>query len=253
MATRDPPEVVKLLDYTDNEIGVCTLLVLALVMLADEEADPEENTLLNRIAASSGLEDIVVEDIILLARERDAPSIELACQALRKSLDTEGQRRFLELSISMVVADGYVTISEQHVLRFLADLFGVEPEELRDLYRAVVGSDLPPLGDPSSPEWWARQTNGRHEGSSQQESGQQHRSRQRGSTSEGDTSTSKDRRAYSILGLDPGASESEIKEAYRRLAKVHHPDQFEQVGEEAVNAANERFRSIKEAYNHLTS
>jgi len=29
---------------------------------------------------------------------------------------------------------------------------------------------------------------------------------------------------FSILGLEPGASESEIKKAYRRLSIQYHPD-----------------------------
>lgn len=248
---RTQPEIVKLLDYAENEVGVCTLLVLALVMLADEEEDPQERTLLNRIAESSDLDDIVVEDVILLARERDVGSIELACDALQEVLDNESQRRFLELCVSMVIADGYVAIPEQHVLRFLADLFEVDPQELQELYRSVAGTDLPPLGDPSSPEWWAQQTGGKEE-ERKQESDRRQRSNSRERSGETQSMSEKDRQAYAILGLDPGASRSEIKDAYRMLAKVHHPDRFEQVGEEAASAANERFRQIKEAYNHLT-
>lgn len=261
MASQTVPEVVKLFDYSDNEIGVSTLLILALVMLADEEEDPQEKTLLEQIATSSGLEEIVVEDILLLARRRDTASIRLACQVLRKQLNAEGQRRFLELCISMVAADGYVTIPEQHVLRFLADLFHIGPEKLRDLYQSVVGADLPPLGDPSSPDWWTQQTNGQEKRRQDQEREESRsRSRQTHSRTTSDSSQTssedgippKDRRAYNVLGLDPGASESEIKEAYRQMAKKHHPDRYRQAGEEAVNAANERFRQIKRAYNHLT-
>jgi DnaJ like chaperone protein len=251
-ARSSPAEIAKLLDYADNDVGVCTLQVLAFVMLADEEEAPEERELLNRIAGTSGLEDIVVEDIILLARKRDVPSIELACRTLLDVFDAESQKRFLELCISMVVADGYVAIPEQHTLHFLADLFAVGPEELRRLYKQVVGTELPPMGDPSSPEWWERQTNGSREksGDRQEDYGERDRRNERRESQDG--LSSKDRRAYAILGLDPGASQSEIKEAYRMLAKVHHPDRYEQVGDEAANAANERFRQIKEAYNHLT-
>lgn len=52
---------------------------------------------------------------------------------------------------------------------------------------------------------------------------------------------------YLILGLRKGASEQEIKNRYRELAKIYHPD---------VNHsrdAEEKFKQINEAYNYLIS
>lgn len=57
-----------------------------------------------------------------------------------------------------------------------------------------------------------------------------------------------DGRAYRILGLEPGASESEIRSAYRRLAAQHHPDRVANLGEEFVRVAEEKFKSINQAY-----
>lgn len=51
---------------------------------------------------------------------------------------------------------------------------------------------------------------------------------------------------YDVLGLQKGASDSEIKRAYRKLAKQYHPD---------VNKdpqAEERFKEINEAYGVLS-
>ena len=57
-----------------------------------------------------------------------------------------------------------------------------------------------------------------------------------------------DGRAYRILGLEPGASESEVRSAYRRLAAQHHPDRVANLGEEFVRVAEEKFKSINQAY-----
>jgi len=52
---------------------------------------------------------------------------------------------------------------------------------------------------------------------------------------------------YSILGVERGASEREIKQAYRRLARKHHPDV--NPGDKSAEA---RFKEINEAYEILS-
>jgi len=58
--------------------------------------------------------------------------------------------------------------------------------------------------------------------------------------------------AWQALGLAPGAEESEIKRAYRRLARAVHPDLHPDAtdGERRVLAA--RFSALTEAYRVLT-
>jgi len=51
---------------------------------------------------------------------------------------------------------------------------------------------------------------------------------------------------YKILGVDRNASEKEIKQAYRRLARKYHPDVNKSPG------AEERFKEINEAYQVLS-
>ena len=51
---------------------------------------------------------------------------------------------------------------------------------------------------------------------------------------------------YKILGVDKGASQDEIKSAYRKLAKKYHPDLNPN-----DNKAQEKFKDINEAYEVL--
>lgn len=51
---------------------------------------------------------------------------------------------------------------------------------------------------------------------------------------------------YEVLGLQKGASQDEIKRAYRQLAKKYHPDINKEPG------AEEKFKEINEAYDTLS-
>jgi len=54
---------------------------------------------------------------------------------------------------------------------------------------------------------------------------------------------------YEILGINKGASQAEIKKAYRRLALRHHPDR---VSADKKQEAEETFKEVSEAYEVLS-
>lgn len=54
--------------------------------------------------------------------------------------------------------------------------------------------------------------------------------------------------AYKILGVDPNASDEEVKKAYREMAKKNHPDLVSNLGEEVRKAAEKKFQEINQAY-----
>ncbi|MDZ8222739.1 J domain-containing protein [Nostoc sp. ChiVER01] len=57
--------------------------------------------------------------------------------------------------------------------------------------------------------------------------------------------------AYEILGLEPGASQAQLKRAYRQLVKIWHPDRF--LEQKQKQEAEEKIKSINSAYNKLKS
>jgi tetratricopeptide (TPR) repeat protein len=56
---------------------------------------------------------------------------------------------------------------------------------------------------------------------------------------------------YEILGLKPGASQVQVKQAYRNLVKIWHPDRF--CDQQQKQEAEEKIKQINAAYNHLKS
>jgi len=57
--------------------------------------------------------------------------------------------------------------------------------------------------------------------------------------------------AYKILEINKNATDNEVKKAYRRLVKKHHPDKLRHQGEELVKGAEEKFRKIQTAYEQI--
>ena len=54
---------------------------------------------------------------------------------------------------------------------------------------------------------------------------------------------------YEVLGVKPGASEEEIKAAYKELVKKYHPDKY--VDNPLADLAEQKLQEVNEAYNML--
>ncbi|TXE13081.1 molecular chaperone DjiA [Seonamhaeicola algicola] len=57
--------------------------------------------------------------------------------------------------------------------------------------------------------------------------------------------------AYKVLEIEKGASVDDIKRAYRKMAKKYHPDRVIHLGKEHQAGAEEKFRQVQDAYEHL--
>ena len=57
--------------------------------------------------------------------------------------------------------------------------------------------------------------------------------------------------AYKILELEKSATNDQIKKSYRDLAKKHHPDKVQHLGDAYVKAAQDKFQKIQKAYQNI--
>jgi DnaJ like chaperone protein len=54
--------------------------------------------------------------------------------------------------------------------------------------------------------------------------------------------------AFTILEIEPSATNEEVKKAYRRMAMKYHPDKLATMGEEIQKASHEKISQVNEAY-----
>lgn len=54
---------------------------------------------------------------------------------------------------------------------------------------------------------------------------------------------------YAVLGVTRGASEEEIKKAYRQLSRKYHPDS--NINNPNAEQAEQKFKEIQEAYDQI--
>lgn len=64
---------------------------------------------------------------------------------------------------------------------------------------------------------------------------------------------SNDVNPYAILEIEPNASDTDVKKAYRRLVVKFHPDKVQDLGETHQKQAKERFVAIQSAYEQIKS
>ena len=56
---------------------------------------------------------------------------------------------------------------------------------------------------------------------------------------------------YKILEIEKNCSNEDLKKAYRDLAKKHHPDKVQHMGDAYIKAAKEKFAKIQDAYEKI--
>lgn len=57
---------------------------------------------------------------------------------------------------------------------------------------------------------------------------------------------------YTKLGIEDGATQDEVKKAYRTMARKHHPDRYATAEDDIKEYHEKKFKEINEAYDKLS-
>ena len=214
---------------------VDTSVAYVLLWLAINSDSPQrlnESNELKKSLSTLTLPNTVVRTLISLARAQDDDDLAAVFDVLSEQLGADEKAFLLQMAVGIAAESEILSPSVNHILRFIADVLSLGQDYLSDLYRAQTNNQLHDPEDLGSPAWWREK-----ESEDRRDDG---------------PNTSLNRiAALKILGLEHSASLTEIKQAYRRLVQVYHPDRYERHGIASSEVAEEKFLQIQKAYEVL--
>lgn len=173
---------------------------------------------------------------------------------IRDRLADSSKKSFLRLLVQIAAADGRISQGERHALIFVAELLD-RADLAEQLFRDETGLELYDLADLSDPNYWreleeaSARSGAQSDAQGEDEDDGDADTGPAGGRGGGASSADPARvEALATLGLVGSPSAEEIKAAYRRLAKLHHPDRYAELGADAVAHATRTFQRIQGAY-----
>jgi DnaJ-domain-containing protein 1 len=146
----------------------------------------------------------------------------------------------------MAIQDGRLTVGENLVLQFLADLLAISPRAFSRLFQQIARRPFPVAGDPSDPSWWKRREAGLEAEEPPDSWGVPRTSRDSIEPPAAPPAMTREE-ALSVLGLEEPIVAASVHAAYRKLAKKRHPDRFAPLGQAAVASATFMFERLQQA------
>lgn len=224
-----------LLAKSEHAVDICVVFALLWIAAGDGVLKSEKQSFIQQKLPAAG-DAISTKQLLEIITSNDTDSFIKVFSVLAKQLSEPEKHFLLELAIGVAAADGELSTTENHILRFFADLLGFDALRLKVLFKIISGRELVEPGDPSSLRWWRQQITGT-DGAGRS-----------GTVAESPLSRED---ACHLLGVPENASPEEIKKAYKRRMQNYHPDRYESLGSEAKKIAQQTFIRIREAYEVL--
>ena len=258
----DVPTLQSLFRGAEHRQNLCVVTLLTWVASCDGTIEEGELDLLRTVASGVAGGEAVLPAVIDVARLGRPEDLEFACRYLRNHAARTERPLLAQLFVTMAAQDGHLTVAENHVLRFLADLLGLSARKFAKLFEQVTHRPFPEVGDVSAPEWWRRREAGvqarapaDHWGADGPGAARPAGAARAG-VSEPPPPAAKGRMtrdvALRMFGVEDGASPDVIHAVYRRLAKARHPDRYARLGPAAQATATAAFTRLQEAYSLLS-
>lgn len=259
-----------------EEDVACLIRLLVSVVKCDGEADPEEIAAVKSYISSSprwgtyiikyfeqeldasnvkflGYESSGVPLFVLNRKEKDwnvskYSVSDLSSNAISKLFRKYSERmEFMDALFQIAYSQDGVSDVEVDLLREMAHYLCIKSWDFTGfLYKYEYMMDEQQKKQKRQEEEQKRSE--KNDGSKENERRKRHEARFKNVTN------TRTKEALQLLEITENADEQEIKSAYRRLAKMYHPDTLPaNVSEKEKEEAAARFRSIHEAYEFLLS
>ena len=199
---------------TQADVNAALMVLIAAVMKVDGQVKRSELDYVKRFLLANYGEERGREMLKVLQQmvERDIP-IDQVCAQIKVNTDYNTRYHMVDFLFGIGAADGVFHPTEINILRLIAQYLGISASDYTSIYERHVGSRDSGYSD---------------------------------TRSSGRTSTQRD--PYKVLGIDSGATDDEVRKAYRRMAMKYHPDRVAGMSEEMQRNAAEQMKEINQAY-----
>ncbi|WP_139134282.1 DnaJ domain-containing protein [Crocinitomix algicola] len=207
-------------NFFANDFTHILILLSAEVIKADQRIYPKELELVRaRLAHEFDARTVerYMQDLQLCLKKK--VKIESLCRQINIRLTPAEKLQLLNFLTGLTVTNGKMIDYEYDLLRKISRLIDVSEHQFRSILAMFRFQRI-------------------HSYSNQKKSENRPRYESKTSLSS----------AYSILGIQENASDIEVKKAYRKMAKLHHPDRVIHLGQEFQKSAKIKFQKVSDAY-----